>query len=74
MTVDDLPDFLDFAKEGLESLLDCIHYKNLQFSKSARGDSAFYSLDIVTQHIGLPLPFGLGLVLNPDEEWIFRRH
>ncbi|MDN5288989.1 MAG: hypothetical protein JWR38_5263 [Mucilaginibacter sp.] len=66
ITVDDLPDFLHFAEVGLNSLLDSIHYKNLQYSKSYRGDGAFYSLDIVTNNIGIDLPFGLRLVLNPD--------
>lgn len=68
ITVDDLPEFLHFAENGLNQLLDKIHYKNLQYSKSQRGDSAFYSLDIVTNNIGLDLPFGLRLVLNPDQE------
>ncbi|MGY0041043.1 hypothetical protein [Pedobacter sp. NJ-S-72] len=66
ITTDDLPEFLHFAEDGLNLLLDKIHYKNLQYSKSQRGDSAFYSLDIVTGNIGLNLPFGLRLVLNPD--------
>ncbi|WP_145861289.1 hypothetical protein [Pedobacter suwonensis] len=68
ITVDDLPEFLHFAENGLNQLLDKIHYKNLQYSKSQRGDSAFYSLDIVSNNIGLDLPFGLRLVLNPDED------
>ncbi|WP_443938921.1 hypothetical protein [Pedobacter sp. MW01-1-1] len=67
ITVDDLPEFLHFAEDGLNTLLDKIHYKNLQYSKSQRGDSAFYSLDIVSKNIGLNLPLGLRLVLNPDE-------
>ena len=68
ITVDDLPDFLQFAETGLENLLNRIHYKNFQFSKSARGDSAFYSLEIVTNNLGLDLPFGLRLVLNPSAD------
>lgn len=68
ISTDDLPEFLNFAAEGLEGLLSKIHYKNLQYSRSLRGDSAFYSLDIVANNIGLPLPFGLRLVLNPDED------
>lgn len=67
VTVDDLPEFLSFVEDGLNSIFDKIHYKNLQYSKGYRGDSAFYSLDIVTsKKLALPLPFGLGLVLNPD--------
>lgn len=67
VAVDDLPEFLSFVQNGLNSIFDKIHYKNLQYSKGYRGDSAFYSLDIVTsKKLALPLPFGLGLVLNPD--------
>jgi len=67
ITVDDLPEFLSFVENGLNAIFDKIHYKNLQYSKGYRGDSAFYSLDIVTStKLALPLPFGLGLVLNPD--------
>lgn len=67
ITVDDLPEFLSFVEDGLNSIFDKIHYKNLQYSKGYRGDSAFYSLDIVTsKRLALPLPFDLALVLNPD--------
>ncbi|WDF81189.1 hypothetical protein PQ469_14350 [Mucilaginibacter sp. KACC 22773] len=68
MSVDDLPEFLHFAESGLDGLLDSIHYKNLQYSKSHRGDTAFYSLDVITKNLGLNLPFGLRLVLNPEDE------
>ncbi|SHH27132.1 hypothetical protein [Flavobacterium defluvii] len=67
ITVDDLPEFLSFVENGLNDIFNKIHYKNLQYSKGYRGDSAFYSLDIVTsEKLAIPLPFGLGLVLNPD--------
>ncbi|KRB56730.1 hypothetical protein [Flavobacterium sp. Root186] len=67
ISVDDLPEFLSFVENGLNAIFDKIHYKNLQYSKGYRGDSAFYSLDIVTsEKLAIPLPFGLGLVLNPD--------
>lgn len=65
---DDLPEFLHFAENGLSSILDHIHYKNFQYSKSARGDSAFYSLDIISKNLGIDLPFGLRLILNPDKD------
>ncbi|UIR56360.1 hypothetical protein LZQ00_00695 [Sphingobacterium sp. SRCM116780] len=68
ITVDDLPEFLHSAEEGLNGLLDRIHYKNLQYSRSQRGDSAYYSLDVVAKNIGLALPFSMRLVLNPDED------
>ncbi|WP_183573840.1 hypothetical protein HDF18_08465 [Mucilaginibacter sp. X5P1] len=66
ITVDDLPDFLDFAKEGLDSLLSSIFYKNFQYSKSQRSDSTFYKIEIITSNLGLDLPFGLRFILNPD--------
>ncbi|ESU28684.1 hypothetical protein FLJC2902T_12750 [Flavobacterium limnosediminis JC2902] len=67
ITVDDLPEFLSFVQNGLNEIFDKIHYKNLQYSKSYRGDSAFYSLDIVSSSkLAIPLPFDLALVLNPD--------
>ncbi|EDM33906.1 hypothetical protein PBAL39_05946 [Pedobacter sp. BAL39] len=53
ITVDDLPEFLHFAEDGLNALLDKIHYKNLQYSKSYRGDGAFYSLDIISKKLVL---------------------
>jgi len=69
ITAEDLPEFLSFVENGLNSIFDKIHYKNLQYSKGYRGDSAFYSLDIVTSNpLALPLPFDLKLVLNPDPE------
>jgi hypothetical protein len=49
ITVDDLPEFLSFVQGGLNAIFNKIHYKNLQFSKSFRGDAAFYSLDIVSR-------------------------
>ncbi|SDX75638.1 hypothetical protein [Flavobacterium degerlachei] len=67
VTVDDLPEFLSFVENGLNAIFENIHYKNLQYSKGVRGDSAFYSLDIVTsKRLEIPLPFDLSLVLNPD--------
>ncbi|MBW1656766.1 hypothetical protein [Flavobacterium quisquiliarum] len=67
ITVDDLPEFLSFVEDGMKAIFDKIHYKNLQYSKGYRGDSAFYSLDIVSsEKLAIPLPFNLGLVLNPD--------
>lgn len=68
ITVDDLPEFLNFAESGLDVLLSKVFYKNFQFSKSFRGDAAFYSLDVITKNIGIDLPFGMRFVLNPDEE------
>lgn len=41
ITVDNLPKFLNFAKNGLDTILGNIHYKNLQYSKTARGMGLF---------------------------------
>ncbi|OYQ43750.1 hypothetical protein CHU92_03020 [Flavobacterium cyanobacteriorum] len=57
VTVDNLPEFLSFVQDGLNEIFEKIHYKNLQYSKSYRGDAAFYSLDIISaKKIALPLP------------------
>lgn len=66
ITVDDLPEFLSFVQDGLNAIFDKIHYKNLQYSKSKNGDSAFYSLEIVSRRLAVPLPFDMALLLNPD--------
>ena len=68
VSIDDLPDILGFIKDGVGSLLDTIHFKDLQSSKSPRGDAAFYSLSIVSPNrIDIEIPgTGIYLVLNPD--------
>lgn len=68
ITKDDIPEVLGFLKEGLENLLEKIHYKDLQYSKSPTGDAAFYSLSIVSPNrIDLEIPgTGIFIVLNPD--------
>lgn len=67
--LEDLPEFLNFIENGLEAVFNKIHYKNLQYSKSYNGDAAFYSLDLVTRdRLQFPLPGGMQLVLNPDED------
>ncbi len=65
---DELPELLGFLKEAITGLLDNIHFKDLQYSKSVYGDKAFYSLRIVTKNpLELEIPgTGIFLVLNPD--------
>ncbi len=67
---DDLPDFLNFIKEGLQTIFDKIYYKDYQVSKSISGSSAFYSLKLVSRtKLALELPgTGIYFVLNPDYE------
>ncbi|MCJ7932805.1 MAG: hypothetical protein MUW56_04035 [Chryseobacterium sp.] len=67
ITQDDIPDILGFIKDGVTNLLDKIYYKDLQYSKGPKGDSAFYSLSIVSKRIDIEIPgTGIALVLNPD--------
>ncbi|MCQ9637798.1 hypothetical protein MP478_00180 [Chryseobacterium sp. WG14] len=69
ITKDDIPDILGFIKDGVTNLLDKIYYKDLQYSKGPKGDSAFYSLSIVSKRIDIEIPgTGIALVLNPDLE------
>lgn len=64
---DDIPDILGFIKDGITNLLDRIYFKDFQSSKSLKGDSAFYSLSIVSKKIQIEIPgTGIFLVLNPD--------
>jgi hypothetical protein len=67
---DDLPDFLSFIKQGLQTVFDKIYYKDYQVSKSVSGSSAFYSLQLVSRtKLALELPgTGVYFVLNPDYE------
>ena len=68
VSLDNIPNELAFIKTGLTKLLNKIYYKDLQFSKSPRGDAAFYSLSIVSRKkLSIEIPgTGIGLVLNPD--------
>lgn len=65
---DDIPEILGFLKDGITNLLGKVHYKDLQYNKSPRGDAAFYSLSIVSpKKLAIELPgTGIALVLNPD--------
>ncbi|WP_203296539.1 hypothetical protein [Luteirhabdus pelagi] len=67
VTLDEFPEFLNFLRDGLASLFGKIHYRNLQFSKSPNGDTAFYSLDIVSKkRLDIELPGAdIFIVLNP---------
>ena len=63
-----IPDFLGFIKDGVVTILDKLHYKDLQYSKSPKGDAAFYSLSIVSKNrLDIEIPgTGIYLILNPD--------
>lgn len=70
VTAEDLPDILGFLKEGLSTMMNRLYYKDFQYSKSARGDGAFYSLSIVTRkRLDMEIPgTGIYLVLNPSSD------
>ena len=54
----------DSTKPGA---LSKIHYRNLQVTKSSKGDSASYNLELVTKKkIDYELPGGVSFVLNGD--------
>src|SRR5690554_2462193 len=65
--LDNLPEQLSFIKSGLQTLFNDIYYRDLQYSKSARGDAAFYSLSIVSKkRLDFEIPgTGMSLILNP---------
>lgn len=66
-SIDDMPAYLSFLQNGINTIFSKIHYKNLQYTKSPNGDAAFYSLDIVSnKKLSISLPGGIDLVLNPD--------
>ena len=63
----DIPDILGFIKTGVVNLLDNVYFKDLQYNKSPKGDSAFYGLSIVSRALKIEIPgTGIFLVLNPD--------
>ena len=71
ITLEDLPKQLEFLREPLTNFLSKLYYKDLQYSKSVLGDTAFYSLKLVS-----PTRFevdvfnsGFFLVLNPDSDF-----
>ncbi len=68
VSLDDFPESLGFIKQAIQNLFDKIHYKDLQYKKSPKGDAAFYSLTIVSRKLAIELfGSGISLVLNPDE-------
>ena len=67
ITLDAIPDSVDFIKSALTNLFSKIHYKDFQSSVSSDGSVAFYSLRIVTKKkIECDLFFGLKFILNRD--------
>lgn len=69
VTLDSLPSSLDFVKNLADGIFSKIYYKNYQGSISPLGDSAFYSLSIVSKtKLKFNLIYGLKFVLNRDHD------
>lgn len=69
ITLDNIPSSLDFVKNISNSIFGRIFYKNYQESVSPSGDSAFYSLAIVSKtRLDFDLIYGIKFVLNRDHE------
>lgn len=68
VNLDDLPENLQFIETGIDTLLDDIYFRALQYSRSDKGDEAFYSLVLVlNKKTGFTIPgTEMELVLNPD--------
>lgn|SRR5690554_6239118 len=68
ITLDDLPEILDFLKVGLTQLFDKVYYKDFQSSGNTSGSGAFYSVELVSRNrLDLELPgTGIFIILNPD--------
>ena len=68
ITLDDLPQELDFIEAGISSVFDNVYFRDLQFTRSPKGDSAFYSLVLVlNRSVGVTIPGAdIRIALNPD--------
>ena len=59
----DIPDILGFIKTGVVNLLDRIYFQDLQYSKSPKGDAAFYGLSIVSpKRLDIEIPAAQSLL------------
>ncbi len=68
--VDDLPDSLGFLQAPLGTVLDKLFYDNLTASRSDRGETAFYNLDVILMRkiVLLEIPgTEIALILNPPD-------
>jgi len=70
VNLEDMPEQLGFIKDGLSSILDGLYFKDLQFSKSQKGDTAFYSLSIISfKRLDIEIPgTGIFVILNPSHD------
>jgi hypothetical protein len=67
------PSALAFVKDAIDSIFSKLHYRDLVIDKSVKGDSAFYSLKLVSKDtIGLDIGTGenkVSLVINPNGDY-----
>lgn len=67
ITLDQIPESLEFIQTISQLVFNKIYYKDYQASISPYGDSAFYSLSIVSKsRIEFELVYGLKFILNRD--------
>ncbi len=68
INLDDLPENLQFIEAGLDQLFKNIYFRELQFTRSDKGDEAFYSLVLVlNKKTGFTIPgTEIDFLLNPS--------
>jgi len=68
ITLDDLPEQLSFIEAGLSSVFDKVYFRDFQFTRSRKGDAAFYSLVLIfDKEVGFTIPgVEISFLLNPD--------
>ncbi|MDL2312576.1 hypothetical protein LJC68_06835, partial [Bacteroidales bacterium OttesenSCG-928-B11] len=68
MKMEDLPEFLQFIKGGMEQMFGNLYYKDHRTFKSTSGSIAYHKLNIVSQNrLDWEIPgTGMSLVLNPS--------
>jgi hypothetical protein len=67
LSLQDLPEVFDFLREPLTNLFNKLYFRDLQTSKGPKGDSAFYSLTLISyKRLSIEIPgTGINLLLNP---------
>lgn len=67
LSLQDLPEVLDFLREPLTDLFNKLYFRDLQTSKGPKGDSGFYSLTLIAyKRLSIEIPgTGIYLLLNP---------
>lgn len=66
VTIEDLPEQLSFINTGLSAVFNKLYFRDLQYTKSEAGDTAFYSLSVLSPvDLSFTIPgLGISLVLN----------